>query len=107
MLPEKFSERMKEMLGDGYPAFAEALVKENVKGIRVNETKISVEDFLEATELSLSTCILGWFDDLKIREICDLDEPVRLVVALGYCAQDDKLRNKKRKGHDELISYKN
>lgn len=60
-----------------------------------------------ATELSLSTCILGWFDDLKIREICDLDEPVRLVVALGYCAQDDKLRNKKRKGHDELISYKN
>ena len=54
MLPEKFLERMKKILGEGYEAFANALEKENVKGIRVNETKISVEDFLDATELSLS-----------------------------------------------------
>ena len=54
MLPENFLERMKKILGEGYEAFANALEKENVKGIRVNETKISVEDFLDATELSLS-----------------------------------------------------
>ncbi len=59
-----------------------------------------------ATELSLSTCILGWFDDKKVRELCDLSEPVRLVVALGYCSDDDKLRTKKRKSIDELVSFK-
>ncbi|MBE6824360.1 MAG: nitroreductase [Ruminococcaceae bacterium] len=59
-----------------------------------------------ATELSLSTCILGWFDDKKIRELCDLDEPVRLVIALGYCSDDDKLRTKKRKSLDEIVSFK-
>ncbi len=54
LLPERFSERMKDILGDGYVAFANALEKENVKGIRVNETKISTQDFLDITELSLS-----------------------------------------------------
>ncbi len=59
-----------------------------------------------ATESGLSSCILGWFDDDKIRNICDLTEPVRLVIALGYCAEDDKIRTKKRKSLDELVSYK-
>ncbi len=59
-----------------------------------------------ATELGLSTCILGWFDDNKIRSICNLSEPVRLVIALGYSAEDDKLRTKKRKSLLELVSYK-
>lgn len=59
-----------------------------------------------ATELSVSSCILGWFDDKKIREICDLSEPVRLVIVLGYSKSDDKLRSKKRKSIDELVSYK-
>ncbi len=54
MLPEKFLERMKRLLGGEYEAFADALEKENVKGIRVNETKIPIEDFLDATELTLS-----------------------------------------------------
>ena len=59
-----------------------------------------------ATELSLSSCILGWFDDAKIREICDITEPIRLVIALGYQKADDKLREKKRKELSELVSYK-
>ena len=46
MIPEKFAERMKEMLGDGYERFAAALEREAVKGARVNEGKISVGDFL-------------------------------------------------------------
>ncbi len=60
----------------------------------------------QAQSEGLSTCILGWFDDKKIREICDLDEPVRLVVALGYAKQDDKLRPKKRKDFDKLVAYR-
>ena len=58
----------------------------------------------EATAQGLSTCILGWLDDAKIREICSLSHPVRLVVALGYAKEGDKLRAKKRKEIDELVT---
>lgn len=57
-----------------------------------------------ATELGLSTCILGWLDDDKIREICGLTEPVRLVITLGYAKEDDVLRQKKRKEYSELVT---
>ena len=60
----------------------------------------------EAAAQGLSTCILGWLDDGKIREICDLEYPVRLVITLGYATEGDKLRVKKRKDLDELIAYK-
>lgn len=58
----------------------------------------------EAAAQGLSTCILGWFDDEKIRGICNLDSPVRLVVTLGYAKEDDKLRPKKRKTFEDLVS---
>ena len=59
----------------------------------------------EATAQGLSTCILGWLDDAKIRELCGLQHPVRLVITLGY-AKEDKLREKKRKELSELVSTK-
>lgn len=59
-----------------------------------------------ATELGLSTCILGWLDDAKIRAICGLAHPVRLVITLGYAAEGDKLRTKKRKDLSELVTYR-
>ena len=59
----------------------------------------------EASAQGLGTCILGWFDDEKIRKICGLDKPVRLVVTLGY-SKNDALRQKKRKALDELVSQK-
>lgn len=58
----------------------------------------------EATAQGLGTCILGWLDDKKIREICHLDGAVRLVITLGYASDGDKLRQKKRKDIDELVS---
>ncbi len=60
----------------------------------------------EAEAQGLSTCILGWFDDEKIRDLCGIDSPVRLVVTLGYADKDDKLRPKKRKSIDELVDFK-
>lgn len=60
----------------------------------------------EAAAQGLSTCILGWLDDGKIREICDLAYPVRLVITLGYAREGDPLRTKKRKSMEELISWK-
>ena len=56
----------------------------------------------EAATQGLGTCILGWLDDEKIRAICGLTRPVRLVVTLGYPA--DKPREKKRKALSELVS---
>ena len=58
----------------------------------------------EAAAQGLGTCILGWFDDDDIRKICNLDGAVRLVVTMGYPKADDKLRPKKRKEMDELVS---
>ena len=59
----------------------------------------------EATAQGLGSCILGWFDDSKLRSLCDLQEPVRLVIALGYAAEGDPLRPKKRRAIQELVSH--
>lgn len=58
----------------------------------------------EAAAQGLGTCILGWFDDDKLRKLCKLKYPVRLVVTLGYPKEGDPLRQKKRKGLDVLVS---
>lgn len=59
----------------------------------------------EAAAQGLGTCILGWLDSDKIREICSLDGDVKLVITLGYAKEGDTLRVKKRKSMDELVSY--
>ena len=58
----------------------------------------------EAAAQGLGSCILGWLDDEEIRKICHLDGTVRLVITLGYAAEDDVLRTKKRKDMDSLIT---
>jgi len=60
----------------------------------------------EAAEQGLGTSILGWFDDEKVRKICDLDQPVRLIITLGYPKEGDPLRRKVRKDMGKLVSYK-
>ena len=59
----------------------------------------------EATAQGLGSCILGWFDDGEIRSLCNIEGTVRLVITLGYAKEGDKLRAKKRKGMEELVSY--
>ena len=59
----------------------------------------------EAAAQGLGTCILGWFDNDDIRKICNLDGDVRLVITIGYAKEGDKLREKKRKDMDELVSH--
>jgi len=60
----------------------------------------------EAAAQGLGTCILGWLDDKKLREICGLEHPVRLVITLGYAKEGDPLRKKVRKDLCDLVSYK-
>ena len=57
-----------------------------------------------ATEQGLSTCILGWLDDDKLRAACNLKQTARLVITLGYAA-DETVRPKKRKELNKLVSY--
>lgn len=57
-----------------------------------------------ATEQGLSTCILGWLDDEKLRKICGVEGSVRLVITLGY-AREERIREKKRKCLEELVTY--
>lgn len=59
----------------------------------------------EATAQGLSTCILGWLDDEKIRKLCNLEYPARLVITLGYAKEGDTLRKKIRKDLTELVQY--
>ena len=59
----------------------------------------------EATAQGLGSCILGWLNDSEIRKICHLDGAVRLVITLGYAAEDDPLRVKKRKDLDSLVTF--
>lgn len=58
-----------------------------------------------AEEEGLGSCILGWFDNDKIKDFCSLKGDVRLIIAIGY-AKNDKIRTKKRKPLEELVSYK-
>jgi nitroreductase len=60
---------------------------------------------LSAAEQGLGTCIVGWFDEKKLREILKIPSSKRplLVITMGYSTQ--KTREKKRKDLKEVVSY--
>ena len=89
------------------PYVATAGLGAKLKGIDYRSIDIGILSAYitaEATAQGLGTCILGWLDDDAIRKICHLDGAVRLVITLGYAKEDDKLRTKKRKDLDTLVS---
>lgn len=59
---------------------------------------------LAATDEGLGSCMIGWCDEKKIRKALDIpkDKRVMMVILLGYSAQ--KLREKKRKTIEEIVS---
>ncbi len=59
----------------------------------------------EAEAQGLGSCILGWLDSDKIKEICGVQGDIRLVITLGYAKQGDTLRPKKRKTIEDLVSF--
>jgi nitroreductase len=62
---------------------------------------------LQAAELGLGTCILGWFDEKKIKQLLRIPRGRRigLLVTLGYAADAVPLREKSRKSPDLMSSY--
>lgn len=66
---------------------------------------IAVEHFcLQATEEGLGTCMLGWFNEKKIKKHLDIpkNERVSLVIAVGH-PKTDMIRKKNRKNIDEIF----
>lgn len=60
---------------------------------------------LAAHAEGLGSCILGWFNESKMREILSIPDSKRvwLDIAIGYSVQS--LRPKKRKPLHEIVSY--
>jgi nitroreductase len=69
---------------------------------------IAAEHFcLQAAELGLGTCMLGWFNEKRIKELLRIPRPIRigLVITLGYPADNSPLRAKSRKKMNEMSSF--
>ena len=66
---------------------------------------IAVEHFcLQAAELGLGTCILGWFDEKKVKKLLGVDRRrIPLLITLGYPA--GATRPKSRKTLEEMSSW--
>lgn len=58
----------------------------------------------EAHTQGLGSCILGWFEEKKLQRLLNITDRIRLVICLGYAAQGDTLRQKKRKNLDMLVT---
>ncbi|MDP4276986.1 MAG: nitroreductase family protein [Bacteroidota bacterium] len=60
---------------------------------------------LAAAEQGLGTCIVGWFDEKKLRKALSIPDSKRpyLVITLGYSTQS--ARDKKRKDLEEIASF--
>lgn len=61
---------------------------------------------LQAADEGLGTCILGWFDEKKIKSLLNVpkNKRVNLVISLGYPA-DDSVREKIRKPMSQILRY--
>jgi nitroreductase len=69
---------------------------------------ISTQHFcLQAAEEGLGTCMLGWYNEKKIKELLSIprDRTVALVITLGYAEEGYPLRRKIRKQAEEMVSY--
>lgn len=60
---------------------------------------------LHAAELGLGTCMLGWFDEKKAKELLNIPKSKRvsLLITLGYPAKER--RKKIRKSIEEICVY--
>ena len=62
---------------------------------------------LQATELGLGSCMIGWFDEEKIKKLLQIpsDKSIGLLITLGYAEEGYPLRTKIRKPMDESLRY--
>lgn len=63
---------------------------------------------LQAAELGLGTCMLGWFNEKKIKKLLNVPSghSIALVISLGYPADGYPLRNKIRKPMEKITTFR-
>ncbi len=69
---------------------------------------IAAEHFcLQAAELGLGTCMLGWFDEKKAKELLNVPENknIPLLISVGYTPDGYKHRKKIRKSFDKVVRF--
>jgi nitroreductase len=61
---------------------------------------------LQATELGLGTCIVGWFNEKKVRSLLNIPASSRpvLIITVGYATTDD-IPEKRRKPFEKIYNY--
>ncbi len=61
---------------------------------------------LQAAAEGLGTCMLGWFDEKRVRSLLGIPEESRvgLIITLGYSA-DDPDRHKNRKELEDVVRW--
>ncbi|MFH1823645.1 MAG: nitroreductase family protein [Candidatus Firestonebacteria bacterium] len=67
---------------------------------------IAVEHFiLQATELNLGTCWIGWFNEKQAKKILNIpnNKKIDIVIPVGYPAQP--MRKKIRKSLEEIFTF--
>jgi nitroreductase len=68
---------------------------------------IAAEHFcLQAAELGLGTCMLGWFNERKIQKLLNIPDKrqIGLLITVGY-PKSIEIRQKKRKEINEISNY--
>ena len=69
---------------------------------------ITAEHFcLQAAELGLGTCMIGWFYQKRIQELLNIPKKktIGLLITLGYPPDDYPTRKKSRKERSEVVSH--
>jgi nitroreductase len=72
------------------------------------EVGIATEHFvLQAEELGLGTCWMGWFDEQAVKKVLKIprDKKLYIVVAVGYYEQRSEDIEHNRKAFDAIVSF--
>lgn len=62
---------------------------------------------LQAAEIGLGTCMIGWFSEKKVKEMLGVpkEKSISLIISLGYPSDNYRLREKTRKPLGEVIGF--
>jgi nitroreductase len=69
----------------------------------------AIQFCLQAAELGLGTCMIGWFNQRKIKKLLGIPDHkfLSLLITLGYPKQGYKIREKTRKPAEKIVTWNN
>jgi len=98
------------------PMYIIGIISEEGSGANSNGLKYFTVDFgicfqhiiLAATAEGLATCWIGWFNEDKIKKICEIPEKYRVLglTPLGYPIKPkEEIHDRDRKPLEEIVHY--